>query len=335
MLEHFATYISEPFSFGYYGVDLFFVLSGFLITNILLKPNNLNFYQNYRNFIGRRTIRIFPLYYLTIILLIILNNQTVKENLAWLLTYTYNYGFIVTNNKANIISHFWSLCVEEQFYLFWPLIVLSFKSKAKVLVFIALVFVIFGYGQMIFNFFPSISRYNFVGLPTRMASLAIGSLGAIFIRFYGIPYKILKNKTIEILMFSSLILFLCINLNFKYFFLGICSMYIVLKATYTGFNLPFLNRFLENDRIVSIGIVSYGIYIFHKPLAYYFDNYIFNRIWSQIDFSLLGNLSVLEFHSWIIKLPLYFLLSIILAKISFKFLETPFLSLKDKYFKYS
>jgi peptidoglycan/LPS O-acetylase OafA/YrhL len=110
-------------------------------------------------------------------------------------------------------------------------------------------------------------------------------------------------------------------------------LFFVLKSCYSEFK--FINKFLENNRVVNIGIVSYGIYILHKLLAYYFDIFIFDDLWNQFDFSLLGRLSILEFHPWILKFPLYFTLSIILAKISFKCFESPLLRLKDRYFKYN
>ena len=94
LLEHFAMYIGRPLYAGFYGVDLFFVISGFLVTTVLLKSNERSFKENYKRFIGRRTLRIFPIYYLTILLLWIFGLTIVRQNLPYLLTYTFNYAII-------------------------------------------------------------------------------------------------------------------------------------------------------------------------------------------------------------------------------------------------
>ena len=132
LIEHFAYAIGSHFSAGYYGVDLFFVLSGFLITNILLKKNDNTNFKNWVNFIGRRALRIFPIYYLTILLLLILDYQPLKKELLYVATYTYNYAWEYFELPLSNISHFWSLAVEEQFYLVWPIIVLSFLKFKRV-----------------------------------------------------------------------------------------------------------------------------------------------------------------------------------------------------------
>ncbi len=128
---------------GWVGVDLFFVLSGFLITGILLKTKADPHYL--RNFYMRRTLRIFPLYYAFLTCLFVvgasitsLNTPGFKEvakHQLWLWTYTANIGQYWTGKllfasgwvEAN---HLWSLAVEEQFYLVWPAIVLLFSRHA-------------------------------------------------------------------------------------------------------------------------------------------------------------------------------------------------------------
>ncbi len=130
LIIHFATIIGMHFSAGYYGVELFFVISGFLITTILLKTEE-PFGIAYKKFIGRRTLRIFPIYYLTIFILFIIGNKYVHEYLIYCLTYTYNYIYFKV--PVNSISHFWSLGVEEQFYLFWPFLILSLRNNLKLL----------------------------------------------------------------------------------------------------------------------------------------------------------------------------------------------------------
>lgn len=113
---------------SYAGVNLFFALSGFLISGILMDTLNAPHY--FRNFYARRTLRIFPLYYGVLIVLLVLTRPLHLLWSGWQyydLTYTANLALWRHNAPLNLgvfdINHFWSLQVEEQFYLLWPLIV--------------------------------------------------------------------------------------------------------------------------------------------------------------------------------------------------------------------
>lgn len=332
IIEHFANFIGKNIKAGYFGVDLFFVISGFLITSILLKPNCKTFGENYKNFIGRRTLRIFPLYYLTIIILWFLNFENVRTYLAWFLTYSFNYAWPYYNLPVNRTTHFWSLSVEEQFYLFWPLIVLSLKKNQIFLMYLTISIICFGYLQLCFNIFPSISKYNNSGLLTRMASLGAGGLGAILYSRDILPKKILLNKPIEYFILILLIITLLTDYKIHFLVMGFCSLFLVLKAAYYDFRLNILNIMLSNKNIVWIGTISYGIYLFHPIIAYYLDTYCFNILWSKIDFSFCP---ILEWHPWIFKLPIYSFITVIVAALSMNFFEKPILLLKDRWFKYN
>src|SRR6185369_2455289 len=113
-----------------FGVDLFFVLSGFLITNILLNAanSNENRFVTMRNFIVRRTLRIFPIYYLAIFTLALIGDPFIREHLWWFLTYTSNI-LCFKQNSWNSFSHTWSLSVEEQFYLMWPWLMIFVRLR--------------------------------------------------------------------------------------------------------------------------------------------------------------------------------------------------------------
>ncbi len=106
---------------GGVGVDLFFVLSGFLITRILLVDREQG--RSLRNFLIRRFLRIFPIYYL---LLAILAAWMSWEEIVACATYTSNYLFLF-KSRTSLLEHTWSLAVEEHFYLLWPPVVVFLR----------------------------------------------------------------------------------------------------------------------------------------------------------------------------------------------------------------
>ena len=112
--------------FGWCGVNLFFVLSGFLITGILLDTRDSPVF--YRSFFARRVLRIFPLYYGVLFLgfvlapLLLPMPDAYGRHQLWLWTYLANFAMPFGKGEP-AFSHFWSLCVEEQFYLVWPFLV--------------------------------------------------------------------------------------------------------------------------------------------------------------------------------------------------------------------
>jgi peptidoglycan/LPS O-acetylase OafA/YrhL len=333
LLQHFAKYIANPLYAGFYGVDLFFVISGFLVTTVLLRSNKASFKENYTRFLGRRTLRIFPIYYLTILIFWLSGLTVVRENLVYLLTYTFNYAMKFKGLERSAINPFWSLCVEEQFYLFWPFFVLLLKRKTTVLFMATLLVILIGYAQQVFVIFPSLRQYNYVSLLTRMAPLGLGAIGAIAANKNVLPGKLFTNKWFEYFVFFLLVTTLVTTYQFKLPVLGLCSLYLVIKAALYNFSFKAFDRFVSNKKVMYIGIISYGIYVFHMPVLYFLTTYVVGPFWAAINFDSLGWFQKLRWHVWIIKLPLYSLVSIGVAAFSFKYIETPILSLKDRYFR--
>ena len=109
---------------GLLGVLLFFVLSGYLITGLLLRSREQDWRTALTNFYLRRTLRIFPIYYLTLLVLALLQSLPVSEFIYWHVAYVSNILFVLNPSAAADSAHFWTLSVEEQFYLVWPLLVL-------------------------------------------------------------------------------------------------------------------------------------------------------------------------------------------------------------------
>ena len=137
LLEHWVpgTYWFKIFPYGMAGVTLFFVLSGFLITRILLRSRikseslNQSKLHSLKQFYIRRTLRIFPIYYITIFILLIFNINNIRQIFFWFLTYTSNIYFYLIQNWAGSLSHLWTLAVEEQFYIIWPFIILFIPKR--------------------------------------------------------------------------------------------------------------------------------------------------------------------------------------------------------------
>jgi peptidoglycan/LPS O-acetylase OafA/YrhL len=115
---------------GQMGVRLFFVISGFLITGILLRsrlPEDRP--AELRIFYIRRFLRIFPVYYATLAVTTLVNIRPVRQTLWWHLTYLSNVYQIVQNPGPSPVTHFWSLAVEEQFYCIWPFLMLFLPGR--------------------------------------------------------------------------------------------------------------------------------------------------------------------------------------------------------------
>jgi peptidoglycan/LPS O-acetylase OafA/YrhL len=346
------------FPISYLGVCLFFVLSGFLITRILLnakqkdeelgRGNGLSL----KSFFIRRTIRIFPIYYLTIFALFILNVLPVREKIWWCLGYATNIYVASSGTWLGSIDHLWSLAVEEQFYLFFPFVVFftPIHHLLKVLygfiylsVGLRLYFVLAGYSWMT----------PYVLMPTCLDAFGMGGILAYFFWSKNAPVKdFITNK---VLLITSLVLYICVVLLAKQLshghniitdvflrgFESLLSLFIVGNAAYqfgkpsTSFVSKSIKFFLENKLIVYIGRISYGIYLYHfflyNPYISIPDNpnhpmkYTL-KILNKIN-QFLPQFADSEFF----KVLILYVIVITIATISWYLIEKPINSLKEKF----
>jgi peptidoglycan/LPS O-acetylase OafA/YrhL len=183
--------------YGWTGVDLFFVLSGFLITGILYdaKPG-----PNYfKNFYARRALRIFPLYYLVLIGFVVLFpllqhlHLSGHENPGWLFVYLANFVMAFKGDGSfGTLDHFWSLAVEEHFYFVWPAIVF-FCRRRTVMAVAAAALVIALVCRIAAQGFPAANYLAvYVATPMRMDALAAGALIALAARGPGGIHALVK-----------------------------------------------------------------------------------------------------------------------------------------------
>jgi peptidoglycan/LPS O-acetylase OafA/YrhL len=331
IISHFPKFIF--LNFGFLGVNFFFVLSGFLITEILMNEieKDGNTRKIIKNFYLKRTIRIFPIYYLSIIGLSIFNIQGLRELLPWTLTYSTNIGSVWFGKGAGIIGHFWSLCVEEQFYLFWPLLLIIFRKKHLYL-FIAIIIVSVSakFIYLVFNG-PNIRGFIHDSTPAALDALSFGALLAYLKNNKpDILNKVLKHGYIPVslIFFFWIMLYSYHEFSFFYcvfgrFIASIIAFYLVGWGALNTNNL-FI-KITKTHALRYFGKISYGIYVYHLIIFGLLAPY-YSKLWDGIK----GKLGVLGYQNWFFSFIFFSALSIIVATVSYYFIERPLLKLKKK-----
>jgi len=274
-----ARAVDVLFDLGWIGVQLFFVLSGYLITGILLDTRRAATY--YRSFFVRRFLRIFPLYYGVLIVAFAIVPRILAvppghgDHQVWLWTYLANYVAPFGYGEP-AFPHFWSLCVEEQFYLVWPFLVRRGGARG-VLLFSGLL-IAFGVACRIFarlHFGEPIGHeVAYMATPCRADALAIGALAALAVRSERVAGA-LRGFGSGTLLAAGLVIAAAGGIGggigrvapgmqvFGYPLIALGFAFVLLAAlrpespTARVLGLPLLRR---------CGTYSYGMYVFYAPL---------------------------------------------------------------------
>lgn len=314
---HYRHYIpgGMAFKWGWLGVDVFFVLSGFLCTRILIDQQTS--WTNAGKFIARRMLRTWPVYFAVVFVLVVLG-------LARWSPYIF-YGQNLMASNSQYLNHTWSLAVEEQFYVVLPILWMVMGRK----------YLPYAFGIMILVAVASRAYYLTLGNDaaaaylrpwTRIDGMAIGGLlayatmskwvarvaAALMIPLIlAVQFLSETGKATDVLVnagvYGGPLLQLFVSLSTA----GIISLCLRSGA---------MTKLLSWQPLVDIGKVSYGIYIFHLVVMVYC-----RRLTGEIGW---------YFPGWSAKwvgLFTAFILTVVLTKGSYRFLEKPFLSLK-KYF---
>ncbi len=268
-------------STGWVGVQLFFVLSGFLITGILLDSQRAQNY--YSGFYMRRTLRIFPLYFsiLTVAFIIlpaieIEPSPTDHNNHLWLWTYTANWAALFGDSNEPF-PHFWSLAVEEQFYLVWPLLIRSMNPLRCVRVCLIIVFISLAVrAYLVWKGMDHLLIYQ--NSFCRMDALAFGSAAAAALRIPSwkdwilCKHKYLFHWSIGVALASGIatrdfVIYTPLGSIISYFLVAL--IFALLLTAAAGADVVGASGWVSVLRfrpLQVIGKYSYGMYIFHKPL---------------------------------------------------------------------
>jgi peptidoglycan/LPS O-acetylase OafA/YrhL len=316
---------------GKLGVSMFFVLSGYLITKLLVFERKVNGSISLKDFYLRRIFRIFPVFYLNILVIILLKCffvPTLFESYKlvgvaavylWNYVYLFHINSFASDHGYAIFAHFWSLAIEEQFYLLWPIMLIKLSVAAlKKIIITIIVTSTFISVVAYFLIHDNNERYITMNLLLEGGTtITMGCLGALIENtnfFNERILKIIHNNSL--ICFSAIFLFIISPLSMLYFKAlynlptagtldGICIIILLFWCVYVPSKISDL---LNSKVLVKIGILSYSLYI-----------------WQQLFLD--GEF----FHLWYNKFPLNIFLVFAVAFISYYLIERPILRLKKRF----
>lgn len=313
--------IAKYASFGQTGVSIFFVLSGFLITRILMATKGSA--RFFSDFYIRRALRIFPLYYLFLFLFYflvpLLQNIPIapagKQFYAWV----YLQNFAMTFNwDAVVPSHYWSLAVEEHFYFLWPCLVYFFNKKGIKIAIAGILIIAFICRLVLINKGFEVFYFTF----TRMDELAMGALLAVWElegKLKGNAKKFIVGLVLVLL--PAIVLWVKVTGQamvvvqvVKYNLLSL-SCFCLVGYVIALQGTSWVSRILTSRFFQFSGKISYGLYVYH-PLCFFLIQSYFKPT---------------------IPVPVFFMISFgityLVAAVSFYLFEAKFIALK-KYFEH-
>jgi len=322
------------FQNGFLGVDIFFVLSGFLITSILLKEFDRTDDINFKNFYARRFLRLMPAYWLHLGILFFFSYQIFSNSIADELhsnnNFVYAFAYLTNWHRAlngseitGLLSHTWSLAIEEQFYLLWAglLFLMLRRMKRRTVVFTTAAIIL---GTALLRGWQYQGRgsvdFLYNAFNSRMDALLIGCLVGMLISWQMLPESITKGKWFDLVALLALLSVVGIFFNLpdsyhsSFLYLGGFTVF----AVSVGVLIIWLVRnskskihwFLETRPMVWLGKTSYGLYLWHGAAIAFVSLYS----WSPL-----------------FKLGAALTLTVAVTSASYYLIEVPFLKLKKKF----
>ncbi|MBX7225994.1 MAG: acyltransferase [Chitinophagales bacterium] len=375
-----------PFAFGWEILQLFFVMSGYLITMILVNDKKYAFKEFASRFYTKRIYRIFPLYFFFIFLMLLLGFATkdsaiwnekakiwpeLSQNWGYLFSYTYNlkewfnFKHGLPYNISPVFAHLWSLSLEEQFYIFYPIIVyfLSVKNLKRFLVAVVVlspIIRLLGYNYMnvhvpeTLSTIPDFNKKELISWILhrntlfQLDALSLGGCLALFdfswikkpVRvFWGIFVVFLAvvlfngwsdvQNGIKPNLYEALLEHTVLVSNHQYLYMYTLVNVLMAALIIVTFreNNPF--KIFEHKFFIRMGQISYGLYVYHYiVLVLYLAIWVFGPkiiLHKNLINRVYGNVL------WeIVFVVGFYIILILISELSFRYFETYFLQLKAK-----
>lgn len=320
-LDKFGLHKFAGYDLANFGVTIFFTLSGFLITYLLICEKQISQTIDIKKFYIRRILRIWPLYFTYLLFVVIYLKFKTNSDIYYYIFIIPNIPFTLNSISGiafsfPLLAHYWSLGVEEQFYAFWPWII---KRTKKIKLFIVIFVIGFFFLKMILTLTHSFRFLQVFLHYTRFGCLAIGAFGAYLFYNRKEEIKILNKPLFEI---SAWLVILLIAFKKFHLFSIIDHEIVALVTVVIIFNQINNDKklvSLENKIFDYLGKISFGLYIYN-PLVI------------VILAGLLKKFSYLNYHLFLVSIYVLAFFSVVLVShISYYFFEIKFLKMKQNF----
>ena len=301
------------------GVTLFFVISGFLITYLLLNEQEQSHTVSIPKFYMRRVLRIWPIYYLYMLVAVLVTSTWNDSNMWYYCFFAANIPFILTVGIWPIV-HYWSIGVEEQFYLCWPWLVKLTRGNSKRLLIVAvavcIVWLTCKWGIYLIS--GTTVAYRFFAV-TRFDCMMLGAVGAIlYFTNNDLFSRVFQNRIFGLVCFLLLLFSQpwagFVPAPIRPQVLAVLSLVCIMGQL----KQPIVN--LENRACDFVGKISYGIYVIHPLLIY-----LLSTLYRNVNLPLPRSLSIVLIYGIVTTFTVF------IAWISYRFFEGPFLKMKNRF----